>query len=49
MKIIYKPLPQDDPLQRQPILTKAKDHLNWEPTVKLDDGLNRTIEYFKNI
>ena len=49
LKIIYKPLPQDDPLQRQPILTKAKDYLNWEPTVKLDDGLNRTISYFKNI
>lgn len=49
LKIIYKPLPQDDPLQRKPILTKAKDHLNWEPTVKLDDGLNLTIEYFKNI
>lgn len=48
-KIIYKPLPQDDPKQRQPDISLAKKHLNWEPKINLDNGLKRTIEYFKDI
>ena len=47
-KIIYKPLPQDDPQQRKPDISKAKFFLNWQPTVTLNDGLDRTIEYFSN-
>ncbi len=47
-EIIFLPLPQDDPLQRQPIITLAKKELNWNPTIQLSDGLSRTIEYFRN-
>lgn len=47
-KIIYLPLPQDDPVQRKPIIDLAKKELNWEPQINLDEGLNRTIEYFRN-
>jgi UDP-glucuronate decarboxylase len=46
-KLVFKPLPQDDPRQRQPDLSKAKAVLNWEPKVRLDDGLKETIAYFK--
>ena len=46
-KIIFKPLPLDDPKQRQPDITLAKKHLNWETTVSLEDGLKETIAYFK--
>ena len=46
-KIIYKPLPSDDPRQRQPDITLAKKYLNWKPTVPLEEGLKRTIAYFK--
>jgi len=46
-KIIYTPLPEDDPKVRQPNISKAKKHLKWEPCVKLDEGLKATIEYFK--
>ena len=46
-KIVHRPLPSDDPRQRQPDITLAKKILNWEPTVRLEDGLNRTIEYFR--
>ena len=45
-KIIYEPLPSDDPTQRQPIIDKAKEILHWEPTVQLREGLVKTIEYF---
>jgi UDP-glucuronate decarboxylase len=45
-KLVFKPLPQDDPLQRQPNITLARKHLGWEPTVPLKDGLKRTIAYF---
>ena len=45
-KIIYEPLPSDDPTQRQPIIDKAKEILRWEPTVQLREGLVKTIEYF---
>ena len=47
-EIIYKPLPYDDPKQRRPDITLAKEKLNWEPTIQLEDGLKRMIEYFKN-
>lgn len=47
--IVYQPLPQDDPMQRQPDITKAKELLGWEPKVALDEGLVRTIEYFRSI
>ena len=46
-EITFKPLPQDDPKQRQPDITKAKTWLNWEPTVPLQEGLKLTIDYFK--
>ncbi len=45
-KIIYKPLPSDDPLQRKPDITLAKKELQWEPKVQLREGLQKTIEYF---
>ena len=44
-KLINKDLPQDDPKQRRPDITKAKKLLNWEPVVKLEDGLNQTIDW----
>ena len=46
-KIIYKPLPNDDPQQRRPDISKAKEKLNWEPKVDLETGLNTTIEWIK--
>ena len=46
-KIVHKPLPADDPRQRRPDITLARKHLKWEPTVPLEEGLNRTIAYFK--
>jgi UDP-glucuronate decarboxylase len=48
-KIIHLPLPDDDPLQRQPDITLANKELNWNPTVNLHEGLRKTIEYFKSI
>jgi UDP-glucuronate decarboxylase len=46
-RVIFKPLPSDDPERRCPDITIAKKVLNWEPEVSLDNGLERTIEYFK--
>ena len=46
-KLCYKPLPQDDPKQRQPDITFAKSALKWEPKVSLEDGLKSTIDYFR--
>jgi UDP-glucuronate decarboxylase len=46
VKVSYRPLPQDDPRQRQPDITRAKRLLGWEPTVPLKEGLKRTVEYF---
>jgi len=46
-EITYKPLPQDDPKQRQPDITRAKKYLGWEPTVPLEEGLKLTIEDFR--
>ncbi|MBO5642977.1 MAG: SDR family oxidoreductase [Kiritimatiellae bacterium] len=48
-KIVYRPLPGDDPKKRKPDIELAKKLLNWEPTVSLDEGLSKTIEYFKSI
>ena len=48
-KLTYQPLPQDDPTRRQPDITLAKKHLDWEPKVALRDGLSKTIEWFKTI
>ena len=48
-KIIFKPLPQDDPMQRQPIIKLAKDRLGWEPKIDLEEGLKKTIHYFEKI
>jgi dTDP-glucose 4,6-dehydratase len=48
-KIVYKPLPVDDPKQRQPDITKAKQILGWEPKVLRSEGLKLTYEYFKNL
>ena len=45
--IEYRPLPQDDPVRRQPDITRAKDLLGWQPTVGLAEGLGRTIDYFR--
>ena len=46
-KIVYLPLPQDDPTQRKPVIDLAKKELGWEPAIPLDEGLKRTIEYFR--
>jgi UDP-glucuronate decarboxylase len=46
-KIVYLPQIKDDPMQRQPVITKAKEQLNWRPTVKLREGLIKTIAYFE--
>ena len=48
-KIIFKPLPQDDPTQRQPDITLARNTLGWEPRVPLQEGLERTVAYFRTL
>ncbi|MBN8902959.1 MAG: GDP-mannose 4,6-dehydratase, partial [Rhodospirillales bacterium] len=48
-KLVDKPLPQDDPLQRCPDITLAREVLGWEPRVALEDGLQRTTEYFRQL
>jgi UDP-glucuronate decarboxylase len=48
-KIVYMPLPSDDPTQRKPIIDLARKELSWQPTIKLEDGLEKTIEYFKTV
>lgn len=48
-KMIHQPLPQDDPKQRQPNITRAQNSLNWKPTIALRDGLAKTIPYFDNL
>jgi dTDP-glucose 4,6-dehydratase len=45
--IVYKPLPEDDPQVRQPDISKAKKILGWEPKVALEEGLVKTIDYFR--
>ena len=48
-KLVKKPLPQDDPRQRQPDITRAKSQLNWAPSIELRDGLTKTIAYFDDL
>jgi nucleoside-diphosphate-sugar epimerase len=47
--LIQKPICQDDPLKRKPDISKAKELLGWEPTISLDEGLRKTIDYFKSV
>ncbi|MBT8073553.1 MAG: SDR family oxidoreductase [Xanthomonadales bacterium] len=48
-KVVYEPLPADDPMQRKPDISQAKALLGWQPSIPLDDGLPRTVEYFRAI
>jgi UDP-glucuronate decarboxylase len=48
-EIVYKPLPEDDPIQRCPDITLAKERLKWEPVVSLQEGLEKAIEYFRQV
>ncbi len=48
-KLVFLPLPSDDPLQRQPVIQLAKEKLNWEPNISLEQGLEKTIAYFAQI
>lgn len=48
-RVMYKPLPQDDPRQRRPDISQAHEHLGWSPSVDLEDGLSRTIAYFADV
>ncbi len=47
-KIVFQPLPTDDPKQRQPDIALAREKLNWQPTIPLEDGLKKTVEYFRD-
>ena len=47
--MVFRPLPQDDPTQRKPDISRAKDHLNWEPKIALREGLQATIAYFDDL
>ena len=47
-KIVYSPLPEDDPVRRQPDISRARDMLAWQPTTSLEVGLKKVIEYFRN-
>ena len=49
LPLVEKPLPQDDPQQRQPAIELARDQLNWQPTVSLEQGLAPTIDSFRNL
>ena len=48
-RLVFKPLPEDDPMQRQPDISLAKRELGWEPKIDLEEGLKRTIDYFKSV
>ena len=48
-ELVYEPLPSDDPAQRRPVIDLAKEKLDWNPTVALDEGLKKTIEYFREV
>jgi UDP-glucuronate decarboxylase len=47
--IEHRPLPSDDPVRRRPDIDKARELLGWSPTVGLDEGLERTVEYFREL
>jgi dTDP-glucose 4,6-dehydratase len=47
-EIVFRPLPVDDPKQRQPDITRARTLLRWEPSVGLEEGLRHTIDYFRD-
>jgi UDP-glucuronate decarboxylase len=49
IQFVNKPLPMDDPRQRRPDITLAKQKLNWEPNITLEEGLRKTIEWFRSI
>jgi len=49
LKVVYKKLPVDDPMKRKPDINVAQQELGWHPKIKIDEGLNKTINYFKNI
>jgi len=48
-KIVFQPLPEDDPKMRQPDISLAKKHLDWQPKVELEEGLRHTIAYFDGL
>jgi UDP-glucuronate decarboxylase len=48
-KIVHRPIPQDDPRQRRPDISKAQEFLGWSPSCKLRDGMQRTIDYFEDL
>ncbi len=48
-RIVFKPLPEDDPKQRKPVIDLAEEKLGWTPKVKLEDGVKRTIKYFEEV
>ena len=48
-ELVYEPLPSDDPAQRRPVIDLAKEKLDWNPTVALDEGLKKTMEYFREV
>jgi nucleoside-diphosphate-sugar epimerase len=48
-KIVFRPLPEDDPKQRRPDISKARRVLGWEPKVPLEEGLRRTVDYFSGL
>jgi dTDP-glucose 4,6-dehydratase len=48
-EIVYRPLPEDDPKVRQPDISRARSMLGWEPAVSLEEGLRKTIDYFKRL
>ena len=48
LQLVKKTLPEDDPSQRKPIISLAEKNLNWKPSIELEEGLNKTIEYFKS-
>ncbi len=48
-KLIFLPLPEDDPMQRQPDISLAKHELGWEPKIALEEGLQKTIDYFRTV
>jgi UDP-glucuronate decarboxylase len=47
-RVVFKPLPQDDPTQRQPDISRAREWLDWEPRLHLAEGLALTVEYFRH-